>query len=76
MTHGQGEECDKLLLILADAHTGDLCEALQCHISKHGHVQELKTGEADVSLKTVLVHLFELNRPTVHIRFGQLLHAM
>lgn len=48
LTHGQGEECDKLLLILANAHTSNLCEALQCHVAKHGHVQELKTIETDV----------------------------
>jgi len=48
LTHGQGEERDELLLVLADAHAGDLGETLQCHIAKHGHVQELKTVEADV----------------------------
>lgn len=48
LTHSQGEKCDKLLLILAHAHTSNLSEALQCHIAKHGHVQELNTDEKDV----------------------------
>lgn len=48
LAHGQREERDELLLVLADAHAGDLRQALQSHISEHGHVQELKAGEADV----------------------------
>lgn len=45
LTHGQSEKCNKLLLILAYAHTGNLCQALQCHIAKHWHIQKLKTDK-------------------------------
>lgn len=48
LTHGEREKRDELLLVLADAHAGDLREALQCHVAKHGNVQELETVEADV----------------------------
>ena len=42
LTHGESEQVDKLLLVLVDAHPGDLRQALQRHVAKHGHVQELR----------------------------------
>lgn len=50
LTHGQREEGDKLLLVLADANTGNLRQAFQRHIAEHGHIQKLKTVE------TKLIH--------------------
>lgn len=47
LTHGEGEECDKLLFVLADTYTSNLCQTLQCHIAEHGHVQELKELKHD-----------------------------
>lgn len=42
LAHGEGKQVDKLLLVLIDAHSGDLSETFQRHVAKHGHVQELK----------------------------------
>lgn len=47
--HGEGEEVDKLLLILVHAHTSDLSQTFQSHIAKHGYVQELKKKTQQVS---------------------------
>jgi len=42
LAHGEGEQVDKLLLVLVDGHSGDLRQTFQRHVAKHGNVQELK----------------------------------
>jgi len=64
LTHGQREERDKLLLVLADAHTGDLRQALQRHVAEHGHVQELSGGRAGQGVS---------NTAALLVVFGQLI---
>lgn len=44
LAHGECEQVDKLLLVLHDAHSGDLRQTFQRHVAKHGDVQELKGG--------------------------------
>ena len=55
LTHGEREEVDKLLLVLVDAHTGDLRQTLQRHIAEHGYVQELGTDERKKRLVNMVV---------------------
>ena len=38
LAHGEGKQVDKLLLVLVDAHAGDLRQTFQRHVAKHGHV--------------------------------------
>lgn len=46
LAHSEGEQTDKLLLVLVNAHAGDLRQTFQRHVSKHGNIQELKQRRA------------------------------
>lgn len=61
LTHGQREEGDKLLLVLADAHSCDLRQAFKRHVAEHGHVQELQVRQR------CSVQPFALTRKHFHV---------
>ncbi len=42
LCHAQREELDQLLIILHRLYSSNFSKALQCHITKHRHIQELE----------------------------------
>lgn len=42
LAHREGKQVDKLLLVLVDAHAGNLRQTFERNVAKHRHVQELK----------------------------------